>query len=383
MSEKEAYADLIDHMRNWLFGLPESELLMPMLKLRFTPEEAAFLSRFPHLPHSLEQLSAKLGISADKLVKDMEPMIQKGLIYEVQGKSAVRYSFPDHLFFFMRMPGWKGEDNEWNRQVLPLVNRYYIDDFGADFMGYPTKGLRAIPIAQTVQDPRQVTPYEDVLQFADQEDYHTVSICPCRHRHHLDPDMPDCEHERLNCLHFGKLGRYIVKHGMGKEITREETFEILKNAADAGLVHGISNTLSGADTICNCCACCCLFLEPVKMPAPVPRGHQPSNYRVEQNHETCLACGKCVKRCPMNAMELRDKPGAPRPEQGKKQKPRDVKEVAYLPDRCLGCGVCAHKCPTQSLILKRVDEEQDYPKSFSETGIRMMTERGRDLTKLS
>jgi len=382
MSGKKAYADLMEHMRNWLFGLPESDTLMPILELRFTPREAAFLAKFPHLPHTLDQLSQRLRIPPDKLLKEMQPMICKGLIYEVQGKSAVRYSFPDHLFYLMRMPGWKGEDNEWNREILPLVNKYYVNHLGADFMGYPTKGLRAIPIAQTIKDPRRVTPYEDVLRFVDQEDYHTVSTCPCRHRHRIDPDLPSCKHETINCLHFGKLGRYIVRQGMGKEITKEETLEILDNAADAGLVHGISNTLTEPDTICNCCSCCCLFLEPVSMPAPVPRGHQSSNYRVEQNHETCIACGKCVERCPMNALQLTDKPDAPKPEEGKKRQPKDLKEVIYQPDRCIGCGVCVHKCPTQSLSLRRLEVERDFPQSMGEAGRRMMTERSRDFSKV-
>ncbi len=382
MSDRQAYTDLIEHVENWLFGVPNPEALMSILEYRFTPEEAGFLSKLPHMPHSLDQLSQKLGIPSDKLSEKMQPMIKKGMIYEVEGKSAVRYSFPDHLFFLMRMPGWLGQDDELNRKLFPKVNRYYINDFGADFIGYPTKGLRAIPIAQTVKDPRVVTPYEDVLGFVDQQDFHSVSACPCRHRHRMDPDVPDCEHEIRNCLHFGKLGRYIVKHGMGEEIRKEETFEIIDKAADAGLVHGLSNSLANPDTICNCCSCCCLFLEPVKMPAPMPRGHQPSNYKVEQNRETCVACGKCVKLCPMKALEFRDKPDAPKPEDGKKLKPKDLKEIVYDPDRCIGCGVCAHKCPTQSLSLKRMDEEQDYPQSMGDAGRRMMTERGRDFSKV-
>jgi len=382
MSDKQAYKDLIEHLENWLFGVPNPEELMPILELRFTPEEAAFLAKFPHMPHSLDQLSEKLGLPPDKLSKKMESMIKKGMIYEVEGKSAVRYSFPDHLFFLMRMPGWKGEDDKLNRKLLPMVNRYYINDFGADFMGYPTKGLRAIPIAQTVKDPRMVTPYEDVLTFVDQQDFHSVSTCPCRHRHRMDPDVPDCEHEIRNCLHFGRLGRYTVKHGMGEEIRKEETFEILQKAADAGLVHGISNALTNPDTICNCCSCCCLMLEPVNMPAPVPRGHQPSNYKVEHDRKTCVACGKCVKLCPMGALDLRDKMDAPKPEEGKKLRPKDLKEVVYDPGRCIGCGVCAHKCPTQSLSLKRMDEEHDYPRSMGDAGRRMMTERGRDLSRV-
>jgi len=95
-----------------------------------------------------------------------------------------------------------------------------------------------------------------------------------------------------------------------------------------------------------------------------------------------VACGKCVKLCPMKALELRDRPDAPKLEEGNKLKPKDLKEVVYDPARCIGCGVCAHKCPTQSLALKRLTEEQDYPQSMGDAGRRMMTERGRDFSKV-
>ena len=371
MSEKKAYFDLIDHMRTWLFELPDSEILMPMLEVRFSPEEAAFLSKFPNMPHTLEELSRRLGLSPEALTQKMDPMIRKGMIYRVEGRNAVRYTFTDVIFFFSRMPGWKGEKDEWNRRVAPLFNRYYIDHLGDDFMGHPTKGLRAIPIARTIEDTRQVMPYEDVVQFVEREDYLTVSTCACRHRHNLDPNLPTCKHETETCLHFGKLGRYIVRHDMGREITREETMEILANAADAGLVHGISNTREGMDTICNCCSCCCLFLESVNMPAPVPRGHQPSNYICTINPLTCKGCGLCTERCPMGALSL----------VASEETDNKAGKVSALdPERCIGCGVCVHKCPTQSLVLVRREEEQDYPRDMGEAGRRMLEERGRDIS---
>ncbi len=86
MQGEQAYNDLTEHMRNWLFGLPESDILPLMLGLRFSPEEAAFLARFPHMPHTMEQLSEKLGIPPERLSETMQPMIRKGLIYEVEGK---------------------------------------------------------------------------------------------------------------------------------------------------------------------------------------------------------------------------------------------------------------------------------------------------------
>jgi electron transport complex protein RnfB len=383
MSDRELYAGLIDHLSNWMLDLPESQLLLPMLEMRFTPEEADFLSRFPHIPSTMEQLTGIYGIPADELMAVMQAMMRKGFIYRVEGRTAVRYSLPDSLFMFYRMPGWKGEEDAWNSELAPLINRYYIDKMGADFMGYPTKGLRAIPIAYTVEDTKHITPYEDVMAFLEREDYHSVSTCPCRHRHNLDPAFETCEHETENCLHFGRLGRYIVQNDMGREISPEETREILEAAAEAGLVHGISNTMQGMDTVCNCCSCCCLFLEPVKSISQEQRGHQRSNYLLEQNPDTCKACGLCAKRCPMDALELKDKEGVPKvDESGKKVKARDRKEVVFQPDLCIGCGVCVYKCPTQSLSLVHRGTEEDIPENMSEIGSRFLTERGRDFTKI-
>jgi NAD-dependent dihydropyrimidine dehydrogenase PreA subunit len=368
MDEKQIYQGLIDHIREGFFGLPDSDLLMPLMKMRFTPEEAAFLSRFPHLPHTLEQLSEGLGIPSGELRARMASMIRKGFIYESEGRSAVTYFFTDAIFLFGRMPGWKGEKDLWNRQISPLINRYYTQHLSADFLGHPTKGLRAIPIAKTVKDTRSVAPYEDVLQYVEQEDYHTVSTCACRHTVGLDPETPECAHETLNCLHFGRLGRYIVKHDMGKEISREETLDILAQAADAGLVHGISNSMRGMDTICNCCPCCCIFLRPG--PHPVCRGHQASNYIATIRPETCKGCGRCVERCPMDALRL---------EPSDQAKNKTGKVAVLDPDQCLGCGVCAHKCPTQSVILVPRETEQDIPGSMREAAMRFLKERDRKI----
>jgi electron transport complex protein RnfB len=377
VSDREAYAGLIDHLRDWIFDLPESELLQPMLEMRFTPEEAEFLAGFPHMPTTIEQLSERYGFSTGELQGIMQPMMRKGFIYRVEGRSAVRYSLPDSLFVFYRMPGWKGEEDAWNRELAPLINRYYIDKMGADILGYPTKILRAIPVAHTVDDTRRILPYEDLLDFVEQEEYHTVSTCACRHRHNLDPDFETCEHETENCLNFGRRGRYIVLNDMGREISREETLEILEAAAEAGLVHSISNTREGMDTICNCCSCCCLMLEPVKsLPSP-QRGHQRSNYMLDINHDTCKACGLCARRCPVDALELKDKEGVPKvDESGKKLKAKDIKEVVYQPDLCIGCGVCVYKCPTQSLSLVHRETEEDIPQNMSDIGSRFLSERG-------
>jgi len=52
MSDDSSYQKLIDHIKNWVIPLPESELLLPIMKMRYTSEEAEFLSTFPLVPLS-------------------------------------------------------------------------------------------------------------------------------------------------------------------------------------------------------------------------------------------------------------------------------------------------------------------------------------------
>ena len=92
MSHEKAYEDLLSHIRNWLFNLPESDRLSAMLRLRFSPEEARFLSRFPHRPSTLDELSRGFNMPAGRLRGAMEPIIHKGLICEFDGKSGTRYA---------------------------------------------------------------------------------------------------------------------------------------------------------------------------------------------------------------------------------------------------------------------------------------------------
>jgi NAD-dependent dihydropyrimidine dehydrogenase PreA subunit len=229
-----------------------------------------------------------------------------------------------------------------------------------------TKGLRAIPIDKTIEDPRQILPYEDVVRFVDSQDYCTVSCCPCRQRKNLDPDSHDCKHPVEVCLHFGALGHYIVDNGLGREITKEETREILKQAADSGLVHAISNWQQGPDTICNCCNCCCLFMEAYHV-LKHDKSHDVSNYQVRTNPETCKACALCVKRCPMDALQLKTSTRATN---------KIHKAAVVDKDLCIGCGVCVYKCPTGSLILERRRETHAPP-----TDVRTWMERWREDSK--
>lgn len=62
MPDEEVYERLMGRLRSWLFDLPDSESLMPLLKLRFSYEEAEFLSRL-----SIHAFHIGPGRRADRL----------------------------------------------------------------------------------------------------------------------------------------------------------------------------------------------------------------------------------------------------------------------------------------------------------------------------
>ena len=100
---------------------------------------------------------------------------------------------------------------------------------------------------------------------------------------------------------------YHIRSGHGREIDREECYEILKRCEENGLVHEISNLdpPDGAAAICNCCGCSCFSLriaQYFKTPDVIR-----SNYVAEVDTQKCVACGLCVENCNLGALKLGQK----------------------------------------------------------------------------
>ncbi|MDY6881015.1 MAG: 4Fe-4S binding protein [Thermodesulfobacteriota bacterium] len=359
MSEKEAYDHLIQWLdKSWWKFVPSDEL-MPIIITHFTPEEAALLTGIPFSSKSLEELAHIKDMTPAELGPELDRAAKKGMVFKTVRGESVRYRLNDSFFSLLRANFWPGKRDETIKATAPMLNRYISDGWFDQYKDVHTKGLRALPIYETVEDTRQILPYEDVAKVVDGMDYYCVTTCPCRHRHNLDPDVPDCKHPTEVCLHFDELAHYIVDNGMGREITKEETLEILELSADSGLVHGVSNHVEKVDTICNCCSCCCIWLE-----AYHKLGHtksmDPSNYKVEVKKETCTGCALCVKRCPMDALQLKV---------STKARNKYGKAAVVSPELCIGCGVCVHKCPSDSLLLVRNEDitlPPENPRKFME-----------------
>ncbi len=166
--------------------------------------------------------------------------------------------------------------------------------------------MRVIPIESALDGNSKTVTYEEISKYFYQHDKFSVSDCACRTVResmgegcgHLKEDM---------CIQMGHAAEYYIRTGRGREITREEAFEIIHRAEENGLMHQIPNLDGTGEThaICNCCGCSCLSLRSAGMfyNADMVR----SNYVAKVDKSKCVACGECVENCPVNALRLGQK----------------------------------------------------------------------------
>ncbi|MBT4264911.1 MAG: 4Fe-4S binding protein [Deltaproteobacteria bacterium] len=348
MTDQEKYQNFIDYVNNPIIKFTDSEHMMPMIREFITPEEAAFLTGFPLGGKTLEEIAEIKQMDMEEVTKEVKRLCAKGIIYESIRESGRRYKMWSTIEIFSRIPYWNGKDEEPNKSTAAHFNKYWADGFIDQVKSMKHTELRSIPIQQTVEMPTGFMPFEDIVQVIDNYDYYTVSACPCRARHRLDPDFEDSKYPEEVCLHFNELGRYCVENGHGREITKEETLEILKRSAEAGLVHGIANAEEDPETICNCDLEYCNYFRRYYH-LDFDRSIEPSNYKVKVTEEACKACGLCVKRCPMDALQLKVSAKATN---------KFRKAVALEEKFCIGCGVCVYKCKSGAIILERKPEAE-------------------------
>lgn len=363
--EDMIYEKFIDWLGKTWWELPESDHLRPMIKANYTPQEAAFLTGFPLSAKPVEDIAAIKGLSIAELEEKLKPFARKGMVFKSVRNDQSWYRLNDSFMALLRANLWPGDIDERAEEAIPLINKYFDDGWFDQYLDIHYKGLRTLPIEKTIKDPRSIVSYEDVVKVVDSFEYYTVSYCPCRLRHTHDPDFKDCHHPLEVCLHFDELGRYIVESGQGREITKDETHAILKQAADSGLVHAISNWKDKPDTICNCCSCCCMFLDGYHRLGH-PESTSASSYLVEIDASACKACALCVKRCPLDALQMKV---------SEKATNKYGKSAVLSTESCIGCGVCVHKCPTDSLKLVRKEAESSPPQNVKEYMMNFMKDK--------
>lgn len=166
--------------------------------------------------------------------------------------------------------------------------------------------MRVLPIERSIDGNSRKASYEELSKHLEESDVFSVSDCSCRTSREAMGE--GCGHLKEEmCIQLGHAAEYYIKTGRGREITREEAYEIIRRAEDNGLMHSIPNLDSPGHThaICNCCGCGCYAMRLANeyLNNDIVR----SNYKSVVDESKCVACGECVDVCPTNALRLGQK----------------------------------------------------------------------------
>ena len=361
MSGSNVYDELVEHLNSMPVGAPKTPELIEILKTIYTEEEAALAPKLPFLPMTLDGLVDRTGVEKGKLQAMLEKMADKGIAaVETLGDEKMYRLLPT-VVGFSETPFWAGKRTPETEKLAKLWRNYarngFIHEVGGSGLS-DTPMTRIIPMEASLSDPRKVADYERITDTVKGSSYQAVAHCPCR----LMRDYADegkCEHSTENCLHFGTMGQYMVEKGMAREITVDETLDILKRSNEEGLVHLTGNSQGELQTICNCCADACVFLTGL-LAMGEKNMFARSNYVSAVDPDTCVVCGTCEERCPVDAISMED-------------------AAVVDADKCIGCGVCYPSCTTESITLvPRPEAEQTPVLPMMELVTKVMSDKQRE-----
>lgn len=335
----DVYAKLREHLNTFVLGAPESESILEILHLRFTPEEAEVALSLGSVHADLEKLAKRSNRSVGELRPILEQMADKALVYK---KSVTRDGVATEMYSLLptAVGLWEtsfanGEKNPRTEQLAGLWREYYRSGWGKSmFGGVPF--TRVIPVGKSINALPEILPYEKASELIKAYDFAVVIHCPCRKSAELDG--AGCGKPTEVCFHFGDLARFMAERGYGREVSREEVLEILDMTDRAGLVHMVGNSKEMGVALCSCCTCCCTQLRAVKEMSQV-NAMAPSRFFAQVDAEKCISCGVCEGRCQFDAITIAGE------------------TVCLAEIKCLGCGLCVTTCPTGAISLK---ERKDY-----------------------
>ena len=331
MDDTKLYEELAKHLDQGVLGSPKSPALMEIIKILFPLKEAEIALKLPMQNKTLSELKELFPEKADSLEEILNRMAKRGTVFTSQRPGPERKSrLLPSVVGWAETPFWAGKETDDTRKLAPLWLKYREEAFGKELARGGMPVMRVLPISRTLRDSSEVLPFDALRPRVEEQSFCAVAHCPCRQMKRAVGE--GCDHTLENCLHFGSMGHYMVEQGMAREITTEETLKILKEANAEGLVHAVDNIKGHMGTICNCCGCCCVFLDTKKKTGL--HTISTSSYVARVDADLCAACGTCEERCPMEAITVGDE------------------DMAVVNEGlCIGCGVCTPTCSTEAVDL--------------------------------
>ncbi|RPJ18166.1 MAG: 4Fe-4S ferredoxin [Desulfobacteraceae bacterium] len=330
MSDTSSYQVFAERMMQ-----KDSELIPEILQCMITDDQAKLLIS---LPGTSDEMAEKLNRPVNEIDLALKDMFRKGLVFKKEKGGITQWRPPAHLAQFhdgtILWPEappkfydlWRDYmDKEWPDLANVLVK----------FM--PRPFTRVVPVGKSIETGKvQVLAPESIRKIIESSSRIAVTKCTCR------LTMRKCDAPVEVCLQINRGADYTIERGTGREVSKEEAFDIIDKTEEAGLVHVTMNKSGVGHFICNCCGCCCqsftlLISDRLSL-------CDPSRYRPEVDPQACTSCGICEDRCWFGAIKA------------------DEKSIAsVIEEKCLGCGQCATGCPENAITMTEIREPGFIP----------------------
>ncbi|MFX0187150.1 MAG: ATP-binding protein [Candidatus Hodarchaeota archaeon] len=335
MSEK-AYLKLREFLDRFPLGYPKTSngIEIKILKRLFTEEEAKIAIFLTPIPEKASRIARRVGSEIKEVEEKLDSMSRKGLIFRVRRDGKTLYNSAPFMVGLYEYSVGK-LDEELAKMFKKYYDLAYMNEMGASNV----PGFKVLPVEETIEAHTVLYPYHKLKESIKNARKIAVYECICRKEAKLNGE--GCDGPIENCLSFGVAAEYYIENGVGREISAEEAINIIEEADNAGLIHAGVNS-KHLSNICNCCPCCCASMKGITQKGLDKHRFLNAMFESIIDRETCVGCGNCVERCPVEAIQLED-------------------FAIVNTDLCLGCGLCANVCPEEAIILQlRKDGEEPF-----------------------
>ena len=311
-------------------GFPPTEdgTELRLLARLFTPEEADLASQLQLELKSPFAIAARLGLDSAATRKLLKDMTRKGLIAAGPIDDGVGFGLLPFVVGIYEM-----QVGRMDRELAELFEAYY-PAFGKLLATRPSVH-RVIPVNESIRSDLEVRPFESAVGIVEANRAWGVVDCICRTQKALIGE--GCQHPVDVCMVLSAQPNAFDHSKVIRPLTQLQALSTLQRAAEAGLVHSVSNNQQGLWYICNCCTCSCGILRGMAdlgLANVVAR----SAYVNTVDETLCGLCGACIEKCMFDALDL----GV---------------QLEINAQRCVGCGVCTLVCPEEALNLVLRSEE--------------------------
>ncbi len=345
LTTKDAYKSLEERINWFTQGAPASETLYKILQVLYTEKEAKWVALLPARPFTLKKAARIWGTSEAKAEKLLDHLCEKALLVDSNYHGERQFVMPPPMAGFIEFALMRTRGDIDQKYLSELYYQYMNveEDFVKDLFFATETRLGRVFVQEPVltnEKTNHILDYERATHIIEEAEYIGVGTCYCRHKMYHAGHPCEIDAPWDVCLTFDNVARSLAEHGgYTRLISKEEAKDVLELSYESNLVQIGENVREHPAFICNCCGCCCEALQAARKFSPM----QPvatTNYIPKINRDTCVACGKCAKVCPILAISM-------------KKGETDKEQPVIDEEICLGCGVCARNCPTKAIHLEK------------------------------